>query len=75
VIRELSRRQWVVAVVCLTEAFLDGYRLDISQPPVHVVKVERLIEFLESYDDTRPLTETQIRQLGDALDRLVLDRV
>ena len=51
--RRLGRSQWVVAVVCLTKAFLDGYQLDIPRPQVHIVKIERLIEFLENYDDTR----------------------
>ena len=67
--RELNRSCWIVSVVCLTEAFVNGYRIDIPERKVHVVKVERLIEFLENYDDTRPLNPEQIRQVDCALCR------
>ncbi len=67
---ELGRPVWVVSVVCLTRAFLDGYRLDIQKPKVHVVKVERLIEFLATYDDTQPLSPVNVREVGDAIRQL-----
>jgi hypothetical protein len=65
--QELRREYWVVSVVCLTEAFIPDYRVDIPRRKVHVIKVERLIDFLETYDDTRPLRRDQIQQIADAM--------
>jgi hypothetical protein len=67
--RELGRRVWVVAVLCLTEAFIENYRIDIAHPPVHVVKVERFLEFIQDYTDTQPLNDATIQQIAEAMDR------
>jgi len=69
--RALRQDRWVVSVICLTEAFLSNYRLDIPQRNVHVVKVERLIELLQGYEDTRPLRDDEIPRIGDALNELI----
>jgi len=43
----------------------------IPQRKVHVVKIQQLIEFLESYNDTRPPQPNQIQQIGEVLYQIV----
>ncbi len=66
--RELERRTWVVGVLCLTDAFIDKYRIDIERPPVHIVKVERLMKLVEQYGDTSPLNEATIQRVTAAME-------
>ena len=65
---KLGRRVWIVSVLCLTDAFIESYRIDLEHPPVHVVKVERLIEFVEGYRSARSLAPEDIERIGQVLD-------
>jgi hypothetical protein len=40
----------------MTRAFVNGYQMQVPRPPTYVVHVERLLEFLETFESHRQLT-------------------
>jgi hypothetical protein len=65
--KPLGRRVWVVSVLSLTEAFIENYRIDMTSPPVHVVKMERLLALIENYDNARPLATQTVQRISEAI--------
>ncbi len=65
--KRLGKRVWVEGVVCVTRAFVDGYQMHVSKPPTYVVHLERLLDFLDAYDNRRDLSHEDIRTIGEAL--------
>jgi hypothetical protein len=66
----LGKRVWVEGVVCMTRAFVNGYEINVSKPPTNVVHLERLLDFLETYENRRELSPEDVAAVGPVLDAL-----
>jgi hypothetical protein len=66
--QRLGKRVWIEGVVCMTRAFVNGYQIQVAKPPTHVVFVERVLDFLETYENRRELSPADVEAIGTALD-------
>lgn len=66
----LGKRVWVEGVVCMARAFIDGYQMQVSKPPTHIVHLGRLLDFLGTFDSRRGLTTEDVATITDALTKL-----
>ena len=64
----LGKRIWVEGVVCLTRAFVDGYQMEVARPPTHIVHLERLLDFLQTFPNRRNLGPEDLSAVKQALD-------
>jgi hypothetical protein len=65
-----DKRIWVEGVICMTRAFVDGYQIRVSKPPTTIVHVEKLLDFLETFEGHRALTAAEVAGIGAAFERL-----
>jgi hypothetical protein len=63
----LGRRVWVEGVICMTRAFVNGYQMHVPKPPTYVVHMERLLEFLGTFESRRETTPEDASAIGDVL--------
>ncbi len=63
----LGRRVWVEGVICMTRAFVNGYQMHVPKPPTYVVHMERLLEFLGTFESRREITSDDVSAIGTVL--------
>jgi hypothetical protein len=63
----LGRRVWVEGVICMTRAFVNGYQMHVPKPPTYVVHMERLLEFLGTFESRREITPEDVSAIGAVL--------
>ncbi|MBN1511288.1 MAG: NERD domain-containing protein [Phycisphaerae bacterium] len=63
----LGRRVWVEGVICMTRAFVNGYQMHVPKPPTYVVHMERLLEFLGTFESRREITPEDASAIGNVL--------
>jgi hypothetical protein len=54
----------------MARAFIDGYQMQVSKPPTHIVHLGRLLDFLGTFDSRRGLTTEDVATITDALTKL-----
>jgi hypothetical protein len=64
-----DKRVWVEGVICMTRAFVDGYQIHVSKPPTRIVHVEKLLDFLETFEGHRALSTAEVAAIDAAFER------